>query len=239
MPTNRFNEGKCDRRGRFWAGTMDDRLKDHSAALFRVDPDLSVTKVLDGIGISNSIVWSLDDTANSTSPTRSTASSTASISMRTAATIANRRRIVDLKGTGIGPDGSTIDTEGYLWNAQWDGWRVARYAPDGRLDRVVDASGPETDELHVRRSRPPAPLRHLGDLGPHAGAARGAQPLAGGLFALDVGIGGVPEPLRGLGIAPEGCRSEMIGDCREFEAVLSRNHHKSGETGRGWLSSAP
>ena len=63
IPTNRFNEGKCDRKGRFWAGTMDDGLKRHTGALYRVDPDLSVHKVLDGVGISNSTVWSLEDDA--------------------------------------------------------------------------------------------------------------------------------------------------------------------------------
>jgi len=63
IPTNRFNEGKCDRKGRFWAGTMDDRLAEHTGALYRVDPDSTVHKVLDGIGISNSTVWSLANDA--------------------------------------------------------------------------------------------------------------------------------------------------------------------------------
>ncbi len=192
VPTNRFNEGKCDRRGRFWAGTMDDRLKEHSASLFRVDPDLTVTKVLDGIGISNSIVWSLDGRVFYFADTLDKVIDRFDFDA-VRGTIANRRRIVDLKDTGIAPDGSTIDTEGYLWNAQWDGWRVARYAPDGRLDRVVELpvqkptscmfGGADLRTLYVTSA--------IWDLSP--GQLRD-QPLAGGLFALDVGIGGVPEP---------------------------------------------
>ena len=108
-------------------------------------------------------------------------------------TLSNRRRFVDLKGTGIGPDGSTIDTEGYLWNAQWDGWRLARYAPDGRLDRFVELpvqkptscmfGGADMRTLYVTSA--------IWDLTP---AELAKQPYAGGLFALDVGVGGVPEP---------------------------------------------
>jgi sugar lactone lactonase YvrE len=192
VPTNRFNEGKCDRRGRFWAGTMDDRLKEHSASLFRVDPDLRVTKVLDGIGISNSIVWSLDDREFYFADTLDGVIDRFDFDADKGA-ISNRRRVVDLHDTGIGPDGSTIDTEGYLWNAQWDGWRVARYAPDGRLDRVVELpvqkptscmfGGPDLRTLYVTSA--------IWDLTPEQ---LKDQPMAGGLFALDVGIGGVPEP---------------------------------------------
>ena len=116
---------------------MDDRLKEHSAALFRIDPDLAVTRVLDGIGISNTMVWSLDDRHFYFADTLDGAIDRFDYDPATG-TIANRRRIVDLKGTGIGPDGSTIDCEGFIWNAQWDGWRLARYAPDGRLDRIVE-----------------------------------------------------------------------------------------------------
>ena len=192
IPTNRFNEGKCDRRGRFWAGTMDDGLKQHSAALYRVDADLRVTKVLDGIGISNSIVWGLDERTFFFADTLDGALYRFDYDAESG-TIANRRKIVDLKGTGIGPDGSTIDTEGYLWNAQWDGWRIARYSPDGVLDRVVELpvqkptscmfGGPDLRTLYVTSA--------IWDLTPEQ---LRRQPQAGGLFAIDVGIGGVPEP---------------------------------------------
>jgi sugar lactone lactonase YvrE len=130
VPTNRFNEGKCDRKRAVLGRHMDDRLADHSSSLYRVDPDRSVTKVLGGIGISNSIVWSLDDRAFYFADTLDGVIDRFDYDAA-AGTIANRRRIVDLGGTGISPDGSTIDTEGYLWTAQWDGWRVARYAPTG------------------------------------------------------------------------------------------------------------
>jgi L-arabinonolactonase len=192
IPTNRFNEGKCDRKGRFWAGTMDDRLAEHTGALYRVDPDSTVHKVLDGIGISNSTVWSLADDAFYFADTLDGAIFRFDYDHEQGS-LSNRRQIVDLKGAGIGPDGSTIDTEGYLWNAQWDGWRLARYAPDGRLDRIVDLpvqkptscmfGGPDLKTLYVTSA--------IWDLNP---ADLEKQPQAGGLFALDVGIGGVPEP---------------------------------------------
>jgi sugar lactone lactonase YvrE len=191
-PGNRFNEGKCDRRGRFWTGTMDDSLSAHTAALYRVDPDLSVTKVLDGIGISNSIVWSLDDRSFFFADTLDGVIDRFDFDPARG-TVANRRRIVDLSGTGIAPDGSTIDTEGFLWNAQWDGWRVVRYAPDGAVDRIVELpvqkptscmfGGPDLRTLYVTSA--------IWDLTPDQ---LRRQPQAGGLFALDVGVGGVPEP---------------------------------------------
>jgi sugar lactone lactonase YvrE len=192
IATNRFNEGKCDRKGRFWAGTMDDGLKEHSGALYRVDPDLSVHKMLDGIGVSNSTVWSLANDAFYFADTLDGAIFRFDYDHETGA-LSNRRQIVDLKGSGIGPDGSTIDTQGYLWNAQWDGWRLARYAPDGRLDRIVELpvqkptscmfGGKDLRTLYVTSAvwdRTPEDLKK--------------QPQAGGLFALDVGVGGVPEP---------------------------------------------
>ena len=116
LPHNRFNEAKCDRKGRFGAGTMDDRLSEQTGALYRVNPDLSVHRVLDGIGISNSFVWSLANNVFFFADTLDSAIDRFDYDHETG-TLSGRRRIIDLSGEGIGPDGSTIDAEGYLWNA--------------------------------------------------------------------------------------------------------------------------
>ena len=191
-PRNRFNEGKCDRRGRFWAGTMDDRLSEHSASLFRVDPDLSVHRMLGEIGISNCFVWSLENDAFYFAD---------SMDRRiyrfdydhAAGRIANRSLFTDTTAQNVVPDGGTIDEEGFIWNAQWDGWRVVRYAPDGRIDRIIEMpvqkptscmfGGPDLATLYVTSA--------VWDLTPDK---LKDQPAAGGLFALDLGIRGVPEP---------------------------------------------
>jgi len=92
------------------------------------------------------------------------------------------------------PDGSALDAEGYLWNAQWDGWRIVRYGPDGSIDRTVAMpvqrptscmfGGPDLATLYVTS----ASL----DLSP---VDLERQPEAGGLFAIEPGVTGLPEPV--------------------------------------------
>ena len=191
-PRNRFNEGKCDRLGRFWAGTMDDRLTEHSATLFRVDPDLSVHQMFGDVGISNCFIWSLSNDTFYFADSLDKRVYRYDYDHRTGA-VANRRTFVDLTAEKGSPDGGTIDQEGYLWITHFDGWRVIRVAPDGRIDRVVKLptsrptscmfGGPKLETLYVTTA--------VWDSAPEQ---LKSQKNAGGLFALDVGIGGVPEP---------------------------------------------
>jgi len=110
-----------------------------------------------------------------------------------AGTVRNRRVFADTSADGAAPDGGTIDEAGGIWNAQWDGWRVVRYSPDGSVDRVVMLpvqkptscmfGGPDLRTLFITSA--------IWDLTPDKLAD---QPQAGGLFAVDVGVRGVPEP---------------------------------------------
>ncbi len=203
IPGNTFNDGKCDRRGRFWAGTA---CVDYinpppgpTGALYRLDPDLTCHRMDDGVYESNTLAWSMDDRIMYFGD--STAGLIWAYDFDLAAgTVANRR--VFAKTAECGPpvppgtpsaDGSTIDAEGFLWSCFWDGWKVVRYAPDGTVDRVVEVpvqrptsamfGGDDLDVLYVTSVR-----AGLGE------ADLTAQPLAGGLFAIDAGVKGVPEP---------------------------------------------
>ena len=192
IPRNRFNEGKCDRQGRFWVGTMDDRLSEHTGALYRVDVDLTITQVETGIGISNSLAWSPDEKTFYFADTMDSAIHAYDFDRDTGA-ISRKRLFASTKGSAAAPDGSTIDAEGFLWNAQWDGWRLVRYAPDGKVDRIVDLpvqkptscmfGGPDLKTLYVTTA--------IWDL---EGEALSRQPLAGSLLAIDVEVPGLPEP---------------------------------------------
>ncbi|MBX9456416.1 MAG: SMP-30/gluconolactonase/LRE family protein [Rhizobium sp.] len=192
LPGNRFNEGKVDRKGRLWAGTMDDSLANHTAGLYRLDPDLTLTKVLGDIGISNCFIWSRANDRFWFADTLDKQVFTFDYDHE-AGTIANRTLFTDTAGLGYGPDGGTIDDEGFIWIAMWDGWKVSRFAPDGRLDReiVLPVSrptscmfgGPDLATLYVTSAvwdTTPEDLK--------------AQPQAGGLFAIDAGVRGLPEP---------------------------------------------
>lgn len=189
-PGNRFNEGKCDRRGRFWAGTMDDGLSAHTAALYRLDPDLSLHKVFGEVGISNCFNWSLANDRFYFADTLDKRIYAFDYDHATG-TVANRRLFAAIEGAN--PDGGTIDAEGCLWNAEWDGWRIVRYAPDGSIDRTVELpvqkptscmfGGPDLATLYVTSA--------VWDLTPEQLVD---QPHAGGLFAVDVGLRGIPEP---------------------------------------------
>lgn len=191
-PGNRFNDGKVDRQGRFWAGTLNDAESEPLGSLYRLDPDRTVTLMQDGVVVSNGIGWSPDDRTMYFTDS----------AIRTiwaydfdpdSGAIANRRIFAEVPdGTGY-PDGLTVDCEGYVWSAVWDGWRLVRYDPAGRIDREVVVpvqrptscmlGGPELKTLYVTSAS-----IHL-----DAGALE-RGPLAGGLFALDVDTAGLPEP---------------------------------------------
>jgi len=192
-PDNRFNDGKCDCRGRFWAGTMRDDENAAEGSLYRLDADHSCTKMLSGVICSNGIGWSPDGATMYYTDTWARRIDAIEFDPETG-TLGPRRVFVrdDVPGEGV-PDGLTVDREGGVWSAKWDGWRVVRYAPDGSVDRIVATpvqrptsvafGGADLDTLYVTSARiglDPAALRQA--------------PQSGGLFALDPGVRGLPEP---------------------------------------------
>lgn len=189
-PGNRFNEGKCDRQGRFWAGSMDSSEKERTGALYRLDPDGTPRRIFDGLGIPNTLAWTADSQTMYFAETLDRTIYVFDYDPGTGIP-SNRRTFATAPGPGY-PDGSTIDEDGYLWNAEWDGWRVVRYAPDGTVDRVVEMpvrrptscmfGGEDLSTLFVTSASR--------DLSPDQIAQ---QPDAGGLFAVETETRGIPE----------------------------------------------
>lgn len=188
-PGLRFNDGKCDPDGRFWAGTMAYDESPGAGALYRLGPDGRAARVLDDVTISNGLAWSADGLTMYyiDSPTqRIDAFSFAPASGE----ISDPRPLVHIPPEMGVPDGMTIDAEGGLWVALWGGSAVHRYL-DGHLDRVVRLpvsmptsctfGGPDLDELFVTSASEGL-----------SAEARAAQPLAGAIFRLRPGVRGLP-----------------------------------------------
>jgi L-arabinonolactonase len=188
----RFNDGKVDRAGRFWAGTLDRKLGSAIGQLYRVEAGFRVTAMDRGFTISNGIGWSPDDRTMYFTDTPSRRIYRYDFDAATGG-IANRRVFVEADPGHGGPDGMTVDAEGFVWSAQFDRWCIHRYAPDGRLDRAVRMpvqrpttcmfGGADLATLYVTSAR-----MDLTD------AALAGQPQAGGVFALEPGARGLPEP---------------------------------------------
>jgi sugar lactone lactonase YvrE len=188
----RFNDGRCDRHGRFWSGTLHEKRQVGTGALYRLGTDLGCHKLLEGITVSNGIAWSPDDLTMyfADSHVRTIFSFDFDIQ---SGTLGNRRIFAELAPDDGVPDGATVDLEGFLWSANFDGGCITRYAPDGRVDRVVPFpvkrptscafGGDGLNILYVTSASRGLPEEH---------SRKGS--LAGGLFALDVGVKGLPEP---------------------------------------------
>lgn len=200
IAANRSNDGAADAKGRFWLGTMQNNLEpdnspraitESAGSLYRIEPDLTVTKVLSGIGIANTVVWSPDRTVFYFADTLTGWIFAHDFDLETG-TVSNRRAFARADDHGY-PDGSTIDAEGFLWNARWGGSCVIRFAPDGAVDRIVTLpvsrvtscafGGPELDTLYITTSRY--------QLSP---SEQGGEPQAGSLFAVRPGVKGLPTP---------------------------------------------
>jgi sugar lactone lactonase YvrE len=128
LPNNRFNDGKCDPDGRFWAGTMSLRDEAGAGALYTLDKDHSISKKIDGVSISNGLAWSIDGNTLYYVDTPSY-SVVAYEYDGTTGNISNKRTAISVHKDFGDPDGMTIDTEGMLWIAHWDGWQITRWDP--------------------------------------------------------------------------------------------------------------
>ena len=190
LTTTRMNDGACDSRGRFWAGTMPFDERDPIGSLYRLDADHGVVKMLEQVTISNGIDWSLDDRTMYYIDS-ATKGVDAFDYEPEPGSIANRRRIATITIGGAVPDGMTVDSDGYLWVALWGGWGVHRFAPDGTLDRVIALpvsqvsactfGGPDWQDLYISSAShglSPDQLRQ--------------EPHAGGLFVCRPGVTGRP-----------------------------------------------
>jgi L-arabinonolactonase len=193
-PNNRLNDGKVDRRGRFIVGSMDTMEEGPNGALYRLDTDLSVHKIDSSIVCSNGPCWSPDDKIFYFADTWSGEIWAYDYNIE-GGTVTNRRTFAKLDTSrGGAADGSTVDAEGFLWNAQVYDGKVIRYRPNGSVDRVIEMpvkkvtsvnfGGPNLDVLFVTSmAKPPRPRY------PTDGVLRGS------LFAIyDLGVQGVPEP---------------------------------------------
>lgn len=192
LPDNRFNDGKCDPRGRFWAGTMSLIRQAGAASLYCLDIDGTVRQVFGGVTTSNGLDWSPDQRTMYYIDTPTLQVAAFDYDADSGA-ICNRRTIITFP-PGIGrPDGMTVDAEGRLWIAHWDGGRISRWDPDsGRqlqeiflpVARVTSCAfgGANLDRLYITTARHGLTDDQLSE-----------QPHAGSLFAVTPGgVGGMP-----------------------------------------------
>lgn len=193
MPGNRFNDGKCDQRGRFWAGTMDFEAEQPSGSLYRLSPDLECTRIDSGYIVTNGPAWSADGR---------TMYHNDSVNGRVFAfdfdlasgTVSNKRLFLQFDKEDGSPDGMTTDAEGGLWIAHWGAGKLTRHDPAGKVLRTISLpcsqvssctfGGADLRTLYITTAAVGLSAQQLEQ-----------EPLAGGLFAIDPDIAGVPANL--------------------------------------------
>jgi sugar lactone lactonase YvrE len=189
-PHQRMNDGSCDAQGRFWAGTMALDCTPGAGSLYRLDPDERAHRVLADVTVSNGIDWSLDGRTMYYADTGTQRIDVFDFEPETGA-IANRRPFVHIAREDGQPDGLTVDAEGCVWVALWEGSAVHRYTSDGNLDRIICLpvthptscafGGPDLCDLYITTAAVAL-----------SAAERAKQPHAGGLFHVRPGVTGRP-----------------------------------------------
>lgn len=189
----RFNDGKVDHGGRLWLASKHVEERAASGQLYRVLPDGASAVVDQGFACANGPAFSPDGRRlylADTTARRIYLYDLDSVSGE----LSDRRLFAGFSAEEGEPDGMTVDQEGGLWACHWGGWRVTRFLPDGRRDRIVKLPVPQVTSCCFGGED----LRTLFvttasiDM-PPADLARAT--LAGSLFAVDVGISGLEEPI--------------------------------------------
>jgi sugar lactone lactonase YvrE len=191
LSTNRFNDGKCDAAGRLWAGTMAIDELEGAGSVYSFDGK-NAEKKIENTTISNGIVWNADNNILYFIDTPSYEVVSYQFDLITGS-ISNKKVSIQIPKEDGHPDGMTIDTEGMLWIAHWDGWQITRWNPNNGeklshiklpVSRVTSLTfgGPELTDLFITSAR-----KGLTD------EALKEQPLAGALFVIrNCGYQGLP-----------------------------------------------
>jgi L-arabinonolactonase len=188
LPQTRLNDGRTDRAGNFIAGGMDERDLEPISSVWRMDADLKLTRLFGSVRCANSTCFSPDGRTMYFAD--SPEGEIVAFDYEPDGKLGAERSVVRLpEGRGV-PDGSCVDAEGFIWNAVWEGYRVDRFAPDGRLDRSIEVpvakptcvafGGEALDVLYITTSR----LGSGDDL-------LGREPKSGGLYAAKPGVKGL------------------------------------------------
>lgn len=190
LPGNRFNDGKLDRRGRFWPGTMDDAEKEATGTLYVVGGGLNIAVADIGYRVPNGPAFSPsgDIMYVNDSPLQVTYA----FDLDSAGKPQNRRTFLQFHDGDGSPDGMTVDSEGCLWIAFWDGWCIRRFSPKGEWLQTVEMpvarptsctfGGLDLDQLYVTSA----------SIGLDEDALA-MQPNAGGLFMVTPGVRGLQD----------------------------------------------
>lgn len=191
-PGNRFNDGKCDRKGRLWAGTLAIDTTADRGRLWRIDADGQAMAMEHGVHVANGLGWTPDDRTFYFTDTARQTIYAYDFDIESGR-IANRRVFVVVPEAEGKPDGLTVDAEGFVWCAHWDGWCVTRYDPAGKVERVINLpvprptscvfGGDDMQTLFVTSARIRLSAAQLAD-----------APLSGSVFAVETGIRGLPDP---------------------------------------------
>lgn len=199
LPGMRFNDGRCDRQGRFWAGTLQTSMGGEQAgAMYRHEQGLDgavpmLQAQLTGLTVPNGLAFSPDGRTMYLSDSHPNVQLIWAFDYDIdSGTPHNRRVFVDMNAHPGRPDGAAVDAEGCYWICAIDSGQVLRFTPEGKLDRALELpvkkptmcafGGPQLDTLFVTSIRP-------------QGVDLRDQPLAGGVFALNPGVKGLPEPM--------------------------------------------
>ncbi|MDB5682919.1 MAG: hypothetical protein JWM38_974 [Sphingomonas bacterium] len=191
LPGNRFNDGKLDGAGRFWAGTMDDAEQQATGALYRLDPGLGWTCLDRDYRVPNGPAFSPDGRIAYHSD--SAARTIYRFDLAADGSLSGKRPLASFAAADGFPDGMAVDAQGCLWVAFWDGWCVRRLSPEGACTGILPLpvqrptscafGGPALDQLFITSAT----------IGLDR-SARDAQPHAGDLFVAAPGSKGVLAP---------------------------------------------